>query len=152
MVRVRPFSPNDIAGVSSITRDALRENYPMSLYLDLHRWWRSGFLVAEENGAVVGFLAAVVNAPRRARILMLAVNDLWRRRRIGSTLMDAFLEECTKRDIAAVELEVRKSNNAAIQFYTRYGFQVTTVLPKFYTDGEDGLKMSRHLSAAAREA
>jgi ribosomal protein S18 acetylase RimI-like enzyme len=44
-----------------------------------------------------------------------------------------------------VELEVRKSNEAAIRFYTRYGFQITNLLARFYTDGEDGFKMRRHL-------
>jgi len=145
VVRVRLFSPQDLPAVAAIVKDALRENYPTSLYLDIHRWWRDGFLVAEERGADVGFLAAVVSSPAQARILMLAVYSTWRRRGIGSALMDAFLKECGIRGIASVELEVRKSNEPAIKFYTRYGFQITNLLPKFYTDGEDGFKMRRHL-------
>lgn len=145
VAHVRTFYPTDLPSVAAITREALRENYPTSLYLDIHRWWRDGFLVAEENGSVVGFLAAVVSAPQQARILMLAVYDTWRRRRIGSTLMDSFLRECAMRGLRTVDLEVRKSNAGAIQFYTRYGFQIASVLPKFYTDGEDGYKMRRHL-------
>jgi len=77
--------------------------------------------------------------------LMLAVRERVRRQGIGSALMDAFLKECAMRGARSVELEVRKSNEAAIQFYTRYGFQITNVLPRFYTDGEDGFKMRRHL-------
>ncbi|TMA00073.1 MAG: hypothetical protein E6J92_10305, partial [Methanobacteriota archaeon] len=46
-VRIRPFVPNDIPAVASIVREALRENYPTSLYLDIHRWWRDGFLIAD---------------------------------------------------------------------------------------------------------
>ena len=144
VLRVRPFSPQDLPPVSAIVRDALRENYPTSLYLDIHRWWRDGFLVAEEGSSVVGFLAAVVSAPQLARVLMLAVYGTWRRRGIGSALMDAFLKECAMRGIHGVELEVRKSNDSAIRFYTRYGFEITNLLPKFYTDGEDGYKMRRH--------
>src|SRR2546426_5897277 len=145
VVHVRLFSPQDLPAVAAIVKDALRENYPTSLYLDIHRWWRDGFLVAEERGAVVWFLAAVVSAPEQARILMLAVYSTWRRRRVGSALMDSFLKECAMRGIASVELEVRKSNEPAIKFYMRYGFEVTTLLPKFYTDGEDGFKMRRGL-------
>ena len=145
MLRVRQFAPQDVPSVAATVRDSLRENYPTSLYLDIHRWWRDGFLVAEEAGAVVGFVAAVVSAPQTARILMLAVYAPWRRRGIGSALMDAFLKECAMRGIRDIELEVRKSNEAAIRFYMRYGFEVTNLLPKFYTDGEDGFKMRRHL-------
>lgn len=145
MPRVRPFAPPDLPAVVAIVKDALRENYPSSLYLDIHRWWRDGFLVAEETGGIVGFLAAVVNAPQTTRILMLAVYGPWRRRGIGSVLMDAFLKECGMRGIRAVELEVRKSNEAAIRFYMKFGFQTTNLLLKFYTDGEDGFRMRRHL-------
>jgi len=144
-VRVRQFSPTDLPDVVGIVKESLRENYPNSLYVDIHRWWREGFLVAEDMGLVVGFLAAVVSAPQQARILMLAVRERVRRQGIGSALMDAFLKECAMRGARSVELEVRKSNEAAIQFYTRYGFQITNVLPRFYTDGEDGFKMRRHL-------
>ncbi|HYS72068.1 MAG TPA: GNAT family N-acetyltransferase, partial [Thermoplasmata archaeon] len=73
MLRVRQFTAQDLPAVAAIVKDALRENYPTSLYLDIHRWWRDGFLVAEMGGAVVGFLAAVVSQPQVARILMLAV-------------------------------------------------------------------------------
>ncbi len=145
MLRVRPFAPNDLAAVTSIVKESLRENYPTSLYLDIHRWWREGFLVAEDGGAIVGFLAAVVNAPLQVRILMLAVYEPWRRKGIGSALMDSFLKECGMRGMRTVELEVRKSNEAAIRFYTRYAFQITNLIPRFYTDGEDGFKMRRHL-------
>src|SRR5436190_21853043 len=75
-VRIRPFVPNDIPSAASTVREALRENYPTSLYLAIHRWWRDGFLIADLDGHPVGFLAAV--------------------------------------------------------------------LPKFYTDGEDGFKMVKH--------
>jgi len=145
VLRVRQFTAQDLPAVAAIVRDALRENYPTSLYLDIHRWWRDGFLVAEMGGAVVGFLAAVVSQPQVARILMLAVRGAWRRKGIGSALMNAFFKECGMRGIVTAELEVRKSNTVALQFYTRYGFEVTNLLPRFYTDGEDGYKMRRHL-------
>ena len=59
--------------------------------------------------------------------------------------MDAFLRECSMRGLGTIELEVRKSNVPAIEFYTRYGFAIANLLPRFYTDGEDGFKMMRHL-------
>src|SRR5881396_754291 len=130
-VRVRPFVPNDIPAVASIVREALRENYPTSLYLDIHRWWRDGFLVADLDG--------------QARILMFAVTSAFRKRGIGSQLMNAFVQVCAMRGIRQIELEVRISNGEAIAFYKRYGFEIAGVLERFYTDGEDGYKMVRRL-------
>ncbi len=144
-MRIRPFVPNDIPAVASIVREALRENYPTSLYLDIHRWWRDGFLIADFDGHPVGFLAAVISSNGQARILMFAVSAGFRRRGIGSAIMNAFVQSCAMRGLKQVELEVRVSNADAIQFYKRYGFEIAGLLPRFYTDGEDGYKMFRHL-------
>jgi len=144
-VRVRPFVPNDIPAIASIVREALRENYPTSLYLDIHRWWRDGFLVADLDGHPVGFLAAVISADGQARILMFAVTSAFRKRGIGSQVMNAFVQACAMRGIRHIELEVRFSNDEAIRFYKRYGFEIAGVLEKFYTDGEDGYKMIKRL-------
>ena len=140
-MQVRPFIPNDIPAVASIVREALRENYPTSLYLDIHRWWREGFLIADLDGQPVGFLAAVISAEAQARVLMFAVAAGFRDRGIGTQLMNAFLQVCANRGIRRLELEVRKSNAGGIQFYRRYAFDIAFLLPSFYTDGEDGYKM-----------
>ncbi len=144
-MQVRPFIPNDIPAVASIVREALRENYPTSLYLEIHRWWREGFLIADLDGHPVGFLAAVISAEAQARILMFAVAAGYRDRGIGTQLMNAFLQVSANRGIRRLELEVRKSNQGGIQFYRRDGFDIGFLLPTFYTDGEDGFKMFRAL-------
>lgn len=142
-LQIRPFIPNDIPAVASIVREALRENYPTSLYLDIHRWWRDGFLVADLDGHPVGFLAAVISAEGQARILMFAVAAGFRDRGIGTQVMNAFINVAANRGIRRLELEVRRSNLGGIKFYQRYGFEIGFVLPSFYTDGEDGYKMYR---------
>ena len=38
-----------------------------------------------------------------------------------------------------------KSNVAAIQFYNQDRFQIANLLPKFHTDGEDGIEMRQHI-------
>ena len=140
-MQVRSFIPNDIPVVASIVREALRENYPTSLYLDIHKWWRDGFLIADLDGRPVGFLAAIVSAEAQARVLMFAVAAGFRDRGIGTQLMNTFLSTCANRGMRRVELEVRRSNLGGIKFYQRYGFEIGFVLPSFYTDGEDGYKM-----------
>ena len=144
-MNIRPFIPNDIPAVATIVREALRENYPTSLYLDIHRWWRDGFLVGVVDGNPIGFLASVISADHQARVLMFAVAAGFRRQGIGRQLMDAFLDTCRRLGIRRIELEVRRSNRDGIRFYDRYGFKVAFILPAFYTDGEDGYKMMADL-------
>ena len=42
----------------------------------------------------------------------------------------------------AITLEVRTSNTDARRFYKRNGFVETDILPQFYRDGGDGVRMS----------
>src|SRR5207245_9688989 len=109
--------PNDIPAIASIVRDALRENYPTSLYLDIHRWWRDGFLVADLDGHPVGFLAAVLSADGQARVLMFAVTAPFRRRGFGRQLMNAFIQACARPGIPPTELELPISTDDASRFH-----------------------------------
>src|SRR2546430_17172758 len=95
--------PNDIPAIASIVRDALRENYPTSLYLDIHRWWRAGFLVSDLDVHPVGFLAAVISADGQARILMFEVTSSFRKRGSGRPLMHAFVQVLAMRGIRQIE-------------------------------------------------
>lgn len=144
---IREFVPNDTAAVSGVVERSLGENYAPSLYLTIHNVWPQGFLVLEDEGRVVGFVASVMTAPRVARVLILAVDPGYRNRSGGSMLMDSLCSNCIARGLDTVTLEVRKSNSKAKLFYERLGFSVNGEIERFYTDGEDAYKMSKALLA-----
>ncbi len=139
------FSHRDVAVIRKITRESLGENYPPSLFIDINGWWPDGFIVVRGEDAIIAFIAGVVSAPRQARVLMLAVRKDYRNRGIGSALMAEFTKRCIARGITSIELEVRKSNAGAIKFYNRLGYSIRHLLPRFYTDKEDGYKMYKDI-------
>jgi len=145
MLRLRPFSPSDIPRVTHIVENSMKEEYPASMFLEIHNRWGEGFIVSDFSGQTVGFIAAMRPAPRTARILVIAVLEQFRCQGIGSALIDAFTNECGLKGLSNIELEVRESNKQAIRFYMKHGYQVIDVLPRFYKDGEDGYKMWRSL-------
>ncbi len=102
-------------------------------------------MVVREEGVIVGFIAGVVTAPKQARVLMLAVREAHRSRGIGTALMAEFTDRCLDRGLKSIELEVRVSNEGAIRFYRRLGYSIRYLLPRFYTDKEDGYKMGTDL-------
>jgi len=142
---IRKFVPGDIPAVSKVVSKSLGENYEPSLYMTIHNLWPEGFLVLVDEGAIIGFVAAVVSGPKMARVLMLAVVPEHRGRSVGSSLMGALYSNCIARDLDTVVLEVRKSNAKAKMFYERQGFRVTGEIKRFYTNGEDADKMSKSL-------
>ena len=140
---IRRFSPSDIRAVMDIVKSSLGETYPPSLYLTLHNIWEDGFMVLEEDGRIVAFVAAVESEKQVARILMLAVVREHRGRSLGTMLMKALHAKCIASDIHTIKLEVRKNNKTAMSFYERQGFTVTGEIENFYVNGEGAYVMTK---------
>jgi ribosomal-protein-alanine N-acetyltransferase len=145
MIVIRPFSPTDIPSVMKVVERSLGEKYPPSLYLTVYNLWREAFLVAHDDGNVVGFIATVPSGAKVARILMLAVLPEWRRKSLGQRLVNELYAICVQKGIDTVILEVRKSNEEAISFYEQQGFTLYGEIKSFYSNGEDAFKMMRVL-------
>lgn len=145
MLSMRLFVPTDIPDVAKIVESSLGEKYPPSLYLTVHNLWREGFIVLHLDGKMVGFVAAVPSGDKVARVLMLAVSPEHRHRSFGRMLMQELYSNCLAKGLDTVILEVRKSNDVAISFYTRQGFSIYGEISKFYSNGEDAYKMMRVL-------
>ncbi len=76
---------------------------------------------------------------------MLSVNDNNRKQGIGSALLSQFLLEMKNHEITQVELEVRTTNQGALEFYIKQGFILREKLHQFYQNGEDAYRMSKEL-------
>jgi ribosomal-protein-alanine N-acetyltransferase len=99
-------------------------------------------LAAEiDGGELAGFLCARHTAEDEREILNVAVAPAQRRRGVGRSLLDSYLNGFR----GQVFLEVRISNLRAIEFYNRYGFHRVSVRPGYYNNpGEDGVVMTFH--------
>jgi [ribosomal protein S18]-alanine N-acetyltransferase len=76
-------------------------------------------------------------------LMNLAVSPERRREGIGTQLLEALLQRLPTPD-EAVTLEVRRSNEAALALYEKYGFKAAGVRRRYYADnGEDALIMWR---------
>ena len=76
---------------------------------------------------------------------MLSINDNNRKQGIGSALISQFLLEMKNHQITQVELEVRTTNQGALEFYKKQGFILREKLQQFYQNGEDAYNMSKEL-------
>ncbi|HEX9906936.1 MAG TPA: N-acetyltransferase [Thermoplasmata archaeon] len=147
MIFLRNFSPTDVASVTKVVNESLREKYPPSLYLTIHNLWSDGFILLIERNTVAGFIAAVPTEQRAVRVLMLAVVPERRRNSYGQRLMTELYQRCIAKGIDTIVLEVRKSNEYAISFYEQQGFTAYGQIEKFYANGESALKMMKVLQS-----
>jgi [ribosomal protein S18]-alanine N-acetyltransferase len=99
-------------------------------------------VVAESVGAIAGFLIAERDAAT-GHIVTLDIAPEYRRRGIGSAL----LEEAERRLVAAgvqeVEIETATANEAGVAFWRRHGYGDCGVLQGYYEDGQDAYAMRK---------
>jgi len=138
---VRIFQPTDMFPVIKLASETLTERYNPSLFNYFYEVFNQGFLVAEKHHKIVGFIVGVKTSSESVRILMIAVSEKQRRLNIGSALLNNFLRKILIQNINHVELEVKKSNNGAIEFYQKNKFVIVDTIPKFYQNGEDAFTM-----------
>lgn len=104
----------------------------------------SHFLVAKKDGETVGYIGfyAVLDEGYTNNI---AVLPRFRRQGVADALMRAALDRAEELSLAFLSLEVRKSNEAAIALYNKYGFETVGERKHFYSKpDEDALIMTRY--------
>lgn len=100
-------------------------------------------LVAMLADQVIGY-CSMYTCVDEGHITKVAVEENYRGQGIAGRLMDRMLEIGAGMGLNYYELEVRRSNDAAIGLYTGRGFQLAGVRKKYYTDnGEDAMIYTR---------
>ena len=105
----------------------------------------SNFLVLEKDGLVVGFLDYWVTFDS-ATIDQIAVKKSERNQGFAKILLEKSINDLKKLgEVSFFTLEVRTSNEPAINLYKSFGFQKVTIKEKYYDDGEDAIYMIKGL-------
>lgn len=143
-IKLRRFEKADIKRVLWIEEESFLEG-DGPLYLELHDEWPQGFLVAEFEGVVVGFIVLVLTPEGDGRIFAIAVEARYRGKGVGRMLLKAAFNILRQRKIGYMRLEVRLSNHVAQQLYRSIGFMEIGLVPYYYKDGEAAIVMRKVL-------
>ena len=145
MLLVREFKPVDMFSVIKLASETLTERYNPSLFNYFYETFPEGFIVADKNHKIIGFLIGVKMDFELAKILMLAVSKTYRKQKIGSELLSQFLNIINIKNIKRIELEVRTNNITAIKFYQKHGFKIKDKIKEFYQTGENAYTMLKEI-------
>jgi [ribosomal protein S18]-alanine N-acetyltransferase len=103
------------------------------------------YRVVSQTGAMVGFVIGLMEPDHTGHITTVGVAPDHRRRHLAKRLMLKVEEGFRRRSIRIVRLEVRSLNVSAQQLYLSLGYTVTQRLPRYYSNGGDGLLMVKSL-------
>lgn len=100
--------------------------------------------VAVKKNEIIGFvvvhLLAGENSFESAEIYNIAVKTKFRRKGVGQKLFDETIRDLKNQSISEVWLEVRKSNENALKFYQKNGFEKQSERKDYYQNpSEDAL-------------
>ncbi len=93
------------------------------------------------DGAMVGFIVGLVEPDATGHITTLGVAPEHRRRRIARRMLLKVEDGFRRRGVRITRLEVRSVNTGAQDLYRQLGYAVTQRLPRYYSNGGDGLLM-----------
>jgi [ribosomal protein S18]-alanine N-acetyltransferase len=107
----------------------------------------ASLIVAAQAKALCGYALVLFRfGSRTARVYSLAVDPLYRRRRLGSMLLMAAEEAARSRGADAMRLELREDNGPAASLYRGYGYRKVKRISRYYEDGGGALRLEKSLS------
>ncbi len=153
--RIRKFKPEDLQAVMNINRSALPENYTDYFFMDLHERFPETFIVAEQDGEIVGYIMNRVEVGlsnmglggliRKGHVVSIAVLPQSRRKGIAQALINTAIEGMRFYKAKQCYLEVRVTNDAGIKLYRKLDFEISKTIGGYYSDGEDAYVMTKKL-------
>jgi ribosomal-protein-alanine N-acetyltransferase len=99
-------------------------------------------LICKKDNLMIGF---IIFSPisSEAHILSISVRNEMQSKGIGTLLLKSMLDQCKVMNYKKIFLEVRVSNEKAINFYEKFGFSKDAIRNNYYTNNsEDALLMS----------
>lgn len=142
-VEVRPLQPSDLDSVERIERSSYPTPWSRSMFAGELAKPSSICLGAFQGADMLGYLivARYVDA---WHVMNVAVDEGFRSRGIARGMLERLFESTGGDVERGYTLEVRVSNETAIELYRRLGFVETGVRRGYYTDNrEDALIMWR---------
>jgi len=135
-IRVRQFAPRDIGRIKVIEQASMRHLTPFSSLALHYEIVPEGFLVAEVDGEVVGYIITNLRKTQKGNevghILAVAVDPAYRRRKVGTALMEQITGVFKGKGVDQLCLEVKASNREARNFHLNLGFKEICVVKRYY--------------------
>ncbi|MBS7344868.1 MAG: ribosomal protein S18-alanine N-acetyltransferase [Caryophanon sp.] len=142
MITYRKMTLADVPAVHDIEVATFPTPWTLdSFYYEMNENQYAHYLVAEEDGQLVGF-CGLWNVIDAAQITNVAVIEAMRGRGVGEALMREAMRLSKEAGMDVMSLEVRVTNTVAQNLYRKLGFQDGGLRKNYYADnGEDALVM-----------
>jgi len=149
-MQIRLATRGDLESIYLIEDQSFSDPYPHNLLTKLFHAYKDTFFVAQVQPQIVVGYCVAAQEGKSAHVISLGVLREYRRRGIGTALVQALLTNLSPR-LNEVRLEVKQGNGDAIRLYERLGFELMDLVEGYYTDGSAAVKMRLPLANGLKE-
>ena len=143
---IRPARLNDLERVYEIEVEAFGdEAYSRELLKMYYFVSPETFLVADIDGEIAGYVIGLYKRWGEGHVISLAVRSKYRRRGVATALMKRVIQLLASKGATAIRLEVKASNEPAINLYKKLGFKIIGVIDGYYRSGESAYLMVKKI-------
>jgi len=149
---IRNMTLKDIDEVYALEKEIFKDPWTKDMFIqEVSDNSLASTYVLEEDNKIVGY-AGMWKLFENADITNIAVKEEYRKKGYGKLLLETLLNECKKQNTEYVHLEVRVSNDSAINLYKSYGFEIINIRKGYYEDNhEDAYVMILDLGGYSEE-
>ncbi len=146
MVTIDFLTEENIDSLLKLENECFSSPWTKAMFLGDLRNPNTCYFAAFDGGEVVGYAGMWLSVDE-GQITNIAVSENYRRRKIAGNLIKHLCDECAKRGLSLITLEVRESNTAAVSLYEKSGFEKVGLRKNYYKNPkEDALLMTKLLS------
>jgi [ribosomal protein S18]-alanine N-acetyltransferase len=144
--KVRPAGPADLDGLLAVEAIFPTDRLDRRAFRRALRAATIDMLVAEDQGAIVGYAMAHRRRDSDvARLTSIAIIPRMAGRGIGRQLLASMEETARRHGAARLRLEVRADNIPAQKLYDRAGYRRFATVEGYYEDGEAAWRYEKTL-------
>ena len=146
----------NLHSVIEINLNSLPEHYTEYFFESILKELPESFILAEHDGKIIGYVMCKIEFGfsnfrklgfvKKGHVVSVAVLEKHQGKGIGTALMLEGINGVIIRKSDEIYLEVRVSNENAVQLYKKLGFIIKSRLKSYYRDGEDAFLMAKDLS------
>ncbi|MFA6308812.1 MAG: ribosomal protein S18-alanine N-acetyltransferase [Clostridia bacterium] len=133
-IKIELMNNNHIEGVMVVENISFTVPWSMDAFFqEVNQNEFAIYFVAIVEGKVVGYAGVWVICDE-GHITNIAVHPDFRRKGIGSLLMEKLITYAKAHDVAVMTLDVRAGNDAAKNMYAKFGFKKGGLRKEYYSD------------------
>lgn len=129
---------DDIYSLQSFFHSELSENYSLFTYSIFYSNYSEHCFIAKDEEKIIGAILAKTENEISGYIGLLAVQNRYRRKKIGSQLLNLCINSFQTKTVV---LETEIDNFLSLKLYERFGFIKVDYYTKYYLNGKDAYKL-----------